>query len=164
MMDDIRALTSDAECSWEYIDRLKRAHSMACQERDVITKRMIQLEIEMAKVQKERDAAVKCLDEIREAAGEINKTINASLFSRENACNSASKRFSDGSEIQVGRLEKNEKFKRPSWWSTEPDVGRVAYGVPDRVDRLRCLGNAVVPQRFYPFFKAIAEIEEGQHG
>jgi len=32
------------------------------------------------------------------------------------------------------------------WWETEPDVGRVAHGVPARVDRLRCLGNAVVPQ------------------
>ncbi len=31
-------------------------------------------------------------------------------------------------------------------WATEPDVGRVAHGVPARVDRLRCLGNAVVPQ------------------
>lgn len=33
-----------------------------------------------------------------------------------------------------------------SWWTSEPDVGRVANGVPSRVDRLRCLGNAVVPQ------------------
>lgn len=32
------------------------------------------------------------------------------------------------------------------WWATEPDVGRVANGVPRRVDRLRGLGNAVVPQ------------------
>jgi DNA (cytosine-5)-methyltransferase 1 len=31
-------------------------------------------------------------------------------------------------------------------WPTEPDVGRVAHGVPARVDRLRALGNALVPQ------------------
>jgi len=31
-------------------------------------------------------------------------------------------------------------------WKGEPDVGRVAHGVPARVDRLRGLGNAVVPQ------------------
>jgi DNA (cytosine-5)-methyltransferase 1 len=31
-------------------------------------------------------------------------------------------------------------------WSIEPAVGRVAHGVPSRVDRLRALGNAVVPQ------------------
>lgn len=31
-------------------------------------------------------------------------------------------------------------------WSTEPDVGRLAHGVPARVDRLRGLGNAIVPQ------------------
>ena len=31
-------------------------------------------------------------------------------------------------------------------WRTEPDVGRVAHGVPFAVDRIQCLGNAVVPQ------------------
>lgn len=46
-------------------------------------------------------------------------------------------------------------------WPTEPDVGRVAYGVPSRVDRLKCLGNAVVPQQFYPIFAAIEKIESG---
>jgi len=30
-------------------------------------------------------------------------------------------------------------------WSPEPDVGRVAHGIPDRVDRVKALGNAVVP-------------------
>lgn len=32
------------------------------------------------------------------------------------------------------------------WWATEPNVGRVAHGIPARVDRLRGLGNAIVPQ------------------
>jgi DNA (cytosine-5)-methyltransferase 1 len=31
-------------------------------------------------------------------------------------------------------------------WAPEPGVGRVADGIPRRVDRLRALGNAVVPQ------------------
>ncbi len=31
-------------------------------------------------------------------------------------------------------------------WTTQPGMGRVAYGIPNRVDRLRGLGNAVVPQ------------------
>ena len=31
-------------------------------------------------------------------------------------------------------------------WAIEPQLGRVANGVPSRVDRIRCLGNAVVPQ------------------
>ncbi len=35
---------------------------------------------------------------------------------------------------------------RQSQWSTEPNVGRVAHGIPSRVDRLKALGNAVVPQ------------------
>ena len=32
------------------------------------------------------------------------------------------------------------------YWATEPDLCRVAHGVPARVDRLRGLGNAIVPQ------------------
>lgn len=31
------------------------------------------------------------------------------------------------------------------WWATEPDVGRVADGVPARVDRIAGLGNSVCP-------------------
>jgi DNA (cytosine-5)-methyltransferase 1 len=34
----------------------------------------------------------------------------------------------------------------PHHWRAEPDVGRVANGIPNRVDRLKGLGNAIVPQ------------------
>jgi DNA (cytosine-5)-methyltransferase 1 len=39
-----------------------------------------------------------------------------------------------------------DRLELSDWWAAEPDVGRVANGVPSRVDRLRALGNAVVPQ------------------
>ena len=41
--------------------------------------------------------------------------------------------------------EHSGQINRPSWWSVEPDVGRVAHRIPYRVDRLRACGNGVVP-------------------
>ena len=54
-------------------------------------------------------------------------------------------------EKREPETESSEDFSLGSnevraWWETEPDVGRVAHGIPSRVDRLRGLGNAVVPQ------------------
>ena len=50
------------------------------------------------------------------------------------------------------------------WWATEPDVGRVAHGIPSQVDRLKCLGNAVVPQVAYKIGTIILRIERGLKG
>ena len=50
------------------------------------------------------------------------------------------------------------------YWDDEPDIPRIATGIEHRTDRLKCLGNAVVPQQFYPIFKAIAEVENLYHG
>jgi len=47
---------------------------------------------------------------------------------------------------QVNNIRREKINAGRQWWATEPDVGRVAHGVPSRVDRLRGLGNAVVPQ------------------
>ena len=55
------------------------------------------------------------------------------------------------------RLEQSQELADGRCWAAEPDVGRVAHGVPARVDRLKCLGNAVVPQQAYPIFKALME-------
>ena len=49
----------------------------------------------------------------------------------------------------------------PGYWMPEPDIPRITSKKEHRADRLKCLGNAVVPQQFYPVFKAIADIERG---
>ena len=59
------------------------------------------------------------------------------------------------SRIQAER----NSFSGSSWWHTEPDVGRVAHGIPHRVDRLKALGNAIVPQIAEIIGRAIMSIE-----
>jgi DNA (cytosine-5)-methyltransferase 1 len=46
----------------------------------------------------------------------------------------------------LGRCRTVDGQPIEDFWSTEPNVGRVAHGVSNRVDRLKQLGNAVVPQ------------------
>jgi len=49
--------------------------------------------------------------------------------------------------------------ERPITWDVEPNVGRVAHGVSNRVHRLRCLGNSIVPQVVARIFYAIKEAD-----
>ncbi|KKM69495.1 hypothetical protein LCGC14_1450280 [marine sediment metagenome] len=50
--------------------------------------------------------------------------------------------YREGKTIRLGR---SSAITEAGMWAVEPDMGRVAHGVPSRVDRLKCLGNAVVP-------------------
>ena len=55
-------------------------------------------------------------------------------------------------DTSQGRAQRNKQSARRSErpdgqnWLPEPAVGRVANGIPRRVDRLKGLGNAIVPQ------------------
>ena len=65
--------------------------------------------------------------------------------------NQLNKRFSlrsEGSEGEHGTVGQG-------WWSVEPNVGRVAHGVPGRVYRLKGLGNSIVPQIVEEIGKAL---------
>lgn len=89
---------------------------------------------------------------------------------RDKACNeidTGGKAVGDADRGGQPRDDGRREFALPAygcWWPAEPGVSRVAHGVPHRVDRLRCLGNAVVPQQFAPVFRAIAAVESREGG
>jgi DNA (cytosine-5)-methyltransferase 1 len=58
--------------------------------------------------------------------------------------------------------QENQASQCGRWWDIEPDVGRVAHGVPKKVDRLKCLGNSVVPQIPFVIGLAIKETIENE--
>ena len=45
-----------------------------------------------------------------------------------------------------GRHDEGQDAAVDPWWPAEPALVRRFHGIPNRVDRIRCLGNAVVPQ------------------
>lgn len=64
-------------------------------------------------------------------------------------------------EEQRKPITNGTKFFAPkcsSWWEAEPGMGRVVDGLPNRVDRLKGLGNAIVPQVAYEIFSAIGNV------
>ncbi len=53
------------------------------------------------------------------------------------------------------RFYSGNAFEGRNYWQVEPRVGRVADGVSNRVDRIKGLGNAIVPQVALEIFRAI---------
>ena len=47
---------------------------------------------------------------------------------------------------------RSDGIKRDIGWLSEPSVGRVAHGIPNRTHRIKGLGNAIVPQVAYEIF------------
>lgn len=46
-MEDIKALTECAECTWDYIDRIRMALAAACKERDELKKELVTMRNEL---------------------------------------------------------------------------------------------------------------------
>lgn len=59
-----------------------------------------------------------------------------------------------------GRNSAAHGQQEQNWWDIEPELGRVAHGIPNRVDRLKGLGNSLVPQIPYYIAQSILQVEE----
>lgn len=71
---------------------------------------------------------------------------------------------------RLTKLQPPTLTERPGWtvrhhvdiwdeWTTEPPVCRMDDGIPHRVDRIRGLGNAIVPQLAWRIFDTINQYE-----
>ena len=71
-----------------------------------------------------------------------------SVCNSQDVANTISQRTQSGSAGRQDAKNVGESSRgTEQWnWNIEPDVGRVANGIPKRVDRIKGLGNAIVPQ------------------
>lgn len=69
----------------------------------------------------------------------------------------AMRRRQGSSEKQI-RTGRDSTFDA-SWWDVEPDVDRMVNGLPFRVDRIKGLGNAVVPLQAREAFERLCGLK-----
>lgn len=75
--------------------------------------------------------------------------------------NSENRRFTRSAQPGLGRVVDGVPAWLDGYWLNEPDIPRITTENKNRVDRLKCLGNAVVWRQFYPIFEAIMQQIKG---
>jgi DNA (cytosine-5)-methyltransferase 1 len=91
-------------------------------------------------------------------------------IARRNAAGSGGDEVCDTAEerspltLQLGESESIGDAANAGRWPVEPDVGRVAHGIPRRVDRLAALGDAIVPACVEEVIKRANVSRQGQLG
>tara|TARA_R100000808_G_C2137359_1_gene145487 strand:- start:892 stop:1602 length:711 start_codon:yes stop_codon:yes gene_type:complete len=63
----------------------------------------------------------------------------------------------EGNSGTIGIQAEHANACGAGWWQTEPALDRVANGFPDRVDQLKAIGNAQVPQVAALAFQVLSE-------
>jgi len=77
-------------------------------------------------------------------------------------CDSTSERLPDWTGGKMEQPKTITEFERPSGREIECNFRGMAYGISRRVDRLKSLGNAIVPQIAFQIFRTIKEIGNGK--
>ncbi len=86
-----------------------------------------------------------------EAVANTNGTRSTAGLSRQNERQKGNSRELDNCSDQRSRWSGSYR------WPDEPNIPRISHGVPNRVDRLRCIGNSIIPAIAMHIGRAIIE-------
>ena len=104
----------------------------------------------------ERDSRERCKESTRQGSGNVPNANGKRLEGKRANDDTKGRKEKRGS---AGLCNREELRRYASWWEVESGVGRVAHGISRRMDRLKGLGNAVVPQIVELIGRRIMEIE-----
>jgi len=102
------------------------------------------------------DTPGKCISDCGDVAHDVSDS-EGSAYGGNIGCGVGGREDKDISE---GRQIRGNATDSGGQWAAEPNVRRVAHGISARVDRLRSLGNAIVPQVAEHLFRRIMESEQ----
>ncbi len=112
----------------------------------------------------QKGADVGEVSENRETSNKFSNPGETQNFVADTMCKRSAARVSgqeQGEERNTGESINSDLQGRhgriQEWWAVEPNVGRLAHGIPNRIHRLRCLGNSIVPQIAQLLFEQIKE-------
>lgn len=94
---------------------------------------------------------------LRKSSKQENRkhTLDRTGNSSENVTNANSQGLERQREVTERAHKKFNYACDSSWWAIEPNVGRVANGTPFRVDRIKAIGNGVVPLQVKTAFEKL---------
>jgi len=78
--------------------------------------------------------------------------------SYKDATNTERERLHERHEHQEGQIAGYSWFEQ-DYWTIEPKLGRVANGIPNRIHRIKALGNSVVPLQVKTAFKILMGVK-----
>ena len=94
-MEDLKALIECAECTWDYIDRLRMALASACKERDEVKKQLHEAKSEL-------DAAVRGQETLQNALEEVKAELAAAIKALDEALIMDNRECFDGENFPCG--------------------------------------------------------------
>jgi len=156
----IPAVAVDAHHRRDRIWFVGHRHITGCEAEGELPQPVDSVELSGGRIERTNVAHSNCRGQCGQSICQKQSQRAEALGTSEDMADPTGKQWRARENKSINSGHNGSKSEHRRRWLPEPDVGRVANGVPMRVDRLRSLGNAIVPQVAEMIFRAIKDTEE----